>query len=99
MITKQATDRGCRHSRKGSGMDHRFEPGQRATLAVFVLWSLGWKAVSLWHAARDGSKTWYAALLLANTAGILDAIYVFRFSSWGRARRSRREGVVSGHVS
>lgn len=70
-------------------MDHRHSPGQRALFSVLVTWGLGWKAVSLWHAARDGSKPWYVTLLLANTVGILDAIYIFRFSSWGRARRSR----------
>lgn len=69
-------------------MGYTFNSGQRAGLSVLVVWSLGWKAVSLWHAARDGSKPWYAALLLVNSAGILDAIYLFRLSSWGRARRS-----------
>ncbi len=69
-------------------MEHRFSPGQRAFFSGVVVWGVAWKAVSMWHAARDGSKPWYTALLLANTAGILDAIYIFRFSSWGRARRS-----------
>jgi len=68
-------------------MDYKFNKRQGALLAVLVSWSLGWKAVSLWHAARDGSKPWYSALLLVNSAGILDAIYIFKFSSWASSRR------------
>lgn len=67
-------------------MDVKFDKRQGLLLAVLVSWSLGWKAVSLWHAARDGSKPWYSALLLVNSAGILDAIYIVR-------SRSRSEGA------
>lgn len=42
-----------------------------------VIWSYIWKGLALWRAARNGSKTWYVALLILNTAGILDIIYYF----------------------
>lgn len=77
-------------------MTHESSSGQRALFFVLVLWGLAWKAVAMWHAARDGSKRWYSTLLFVNTAGILDAIYIFRFSSWGRARRSRGSQISCG---
>ena len=42
-----------------------------------VIWSYIWKGLALWRAARNDSKAWYVALLILNTAGILDIIYYF----------------------
>jgi hypothetical protein len=42
-----------------------------------IIWSLAWKAWSLWLAARRGEKIWFGLLLIANTFGILDIIYIF----------------------
>ena len=53
---------------------------QQTGLGLLVLWSLGWKGASLWRAARDGSRPWFIALLLVNSAGLLDALYLFRVS-------------------
>ena len=53
------------------------DPGARALIGVAVAWSLAWKGLSLWRAARNGSKPWFVALLLSNTLGVLDAIYLF----------------------
>ena len=62
-------------------MEHkRPEPAQLALISVLAAWTLAWKGASLWHAAKDDSKPWFIALLLSNTAGILDAIYIFRAS-------------------
>jgi len=52
-------------------------PAQRAIFVGVVAWSLAWKGASLWRAARNGSKPWFVALLLSNTLGVLDAIYLF----------------------
>ena len=65
----------------GHWMEHkRPEPAQLALISVLAAWTLAWKGASLWHAAKDDSKPWFIALLLSNTAGILDAIYIFRVS-------------------
>lgn len=42
-----------------------------------VFWSLFWKGWALWVAAHEESKGWFAALLVLNTAGILEIIYIF----------------------
>ena len=49
-------------------------------LALLIIWSLAWKALALWKAAREGSKIWFVVLLLVNTAGILEIIYIFTIS-------------------
>lgn len=41
-----------------------------------AIWSLFWKALALWHAARRGSRAWFVVLLILNTAGILEIIYL-----------------------
>jgi hypothetical protein len=54
--------------------------GQQAGIGLLVLWSLAWKGASLWRAARDGNRPWFVGLLLVNSAGLLDALYLFRVS-------------------
>jgi len=46
-------------------------------LLLLILWSLFWKGLSLWHAARHGQSWWFVILLVLNTIGILDIIYLF----------------------
>jgi len=45
--------------------------------SLLVLWSSVWKAIALWKAARRGDVAWYVILLLLNTLGILEIIYIF----------------------
>lgn len=49
-------------------------------LLIVVLWSLVWKGMALWKAAREGSKVWFVVLLIVNTVGILDILYLYVFS-------------------
>lgn len=48
--------------------------------AVVLVWSLIWKGMALWQAARHGSKGWFVVLLIVNTLGILDILYIYVFS-------------------
>jgi len=50
------------------------------SIAVLVVWSLIWKGIALWKAARNESVRWYIALLIINTFGILEILYIFYFS-------------------
>jgi len=49
-------------------------------LSVLILWTLVWKGMALWKAARHGHKIWFVALLLINTAGLLEILYIYFFS-------------------
>ncbi len=46
-------------------------------LALIVLWTIPWKGVALWKAARNSDKIWFIALFLLNTLAILEIIYIF----------------------
>ncbi len=46
-------------------------------LAALVAWSLAWKGLALWYAARHNQKGWFIALLLINTLGVLEIFYIY----------------------
>jgi len=45
-----------------------------------MIWTLIWKGVALWRAARNNHHGWFIALLLINTLGILEILYIYIFS-------------------
>lgn len=51
-----------------------------ALLVALVLWSLIWKGLALWRAARAGQPVWYVVLLVVNTAGLLEIAYLLFFA-------------------
>ena len=42
-----------------------------------VIWTLVWKGFALWRSAELKQKYWFIAILLINTLGILEIIYLF----------------------
>lgn len=52
---------------------HAFGP----FLFLLVVWSIFWKGLGLWHSGQRGHVWWFVAMLLLNTAGILELIYLF----------------------
>ena len=46
-------------------------------LVLVMIWSMVWKGLALWRAARNGDNAWYIVMLILNTAGILEIIYYF----------------------
>jgi len=49
-------------------------------LLLILAWTLPWKGVALWKAAKNSHKGWFVALLILNTLAILEIIYIFYFS-------------------
>ncbi len=47
--------------------------------AVLALWSIPWKGYSLWIASKNTHRWWFVVLLLVNSIGILEIIYIFGF--------------------
>jgi len=45
-------------------------------IVLISLWSIPWKGMALWKAAQLSHKRWFIVLLLVNTIGILDIIYI-----------------------
>jgi divalent metal cation (Fe/Co/Zn/Cd) transporter len=52
-----------------------------AMLLIIVAWSLVWKGLALWKSAREGSNIWFVVMLIVNTVGILEILYLFVFSN------------------
>jgi hypothetical protein len=57
----------------GTGLSASFGPW----LLFLIVWSLFWKGLALWHAGRRGSAWWFVIMLVINTVGILEIIYLF----------------------
>lgn len=45
-------------------------------LFIIMAWSLVWKGLALWRAGQLRHKTWFVVLLIVNTVGILDILYL-----------------------
>lgn len=48
-------------------------------IPLIVVWTLAIKGFALWHAARNSQTWWFIALLIVNTLGILEIIYLVWF--------------------
>jgi len=46
---------------------------------LLITWAIVWKGIALWHAARNSQLVWYIALLIVNTVGILEILYLVFF--------------------
>jgi len=49
-------------------------------LGLVAAWTLFWKGWALWRSARLSQKKWFIVLLVLNTVGILEILYLFVFS-------------------
>ena len=47
---------------------------------AIAIWTIIWKGTALWKAAQNKSMPWFVVLLIVNTMGILEIIYIFFFS-------------------
>jgi methionyl-tRNA synthetase len=62
-----------------------FAPGFMSVLMPFLvpalIWSLVWKGLALYKAARNDQKGWFCVLLVLNTLGIVEIVYLLFFSN------------------
>lgn len=49
-------------------------------LPLLIVWGLFWKGLALWHSAQRSEPRWFIAVLLINTLGILELVYLFAFA-------------------
>jgi len=47
---------------------------------LLMVWSIIWKGLALWKAAKQDKKGWFVILLIVNTIGILEILYLYVFS-------------------
>ena len=48
-------------------------------ILLAILWTIPWKGVALWKAAKNNHKRWFIVILVMNTLGILEILYIFVF--------------------
>lgn len=49
-------------------------------LGLLIVWSMTWKAIATWRAARNNHLGWFIALFIINTLGALEIIYLTFFA-------------------
>ena len=57
-------------------------------LVLMLVWSLVWKGLALWRASRNGQRIWYIVLLLVNTLGLLEILYL---NLWEKNEEEEKE--------
>jgi uncharacterized membrane protein len=60
-------------------------------LTIIGIWSLVWKGIALWKSARKNQSIWFIILLVINTMGILEILYIFVFSKIGLDEKRHRQ--------
>ena len=48
-------------------------------IILLIVWSFIWKGIALWKCGRNNQLGWYIVLLIINTAGILEILYILFF--------------------
>ena len=56
-------------------------------ILIIILWTIIWKGLGLWYAAKNKQKGWFVVLLVFNTLGILPLVYLL----WNRPKYKQIE--------
>jgi hypothetical protein len=55
------------------------DPTKSTLFLLLTLWAIPWKGVALWRATRHNQLYWFIAILVLNTFGIVEIIYLAFF--------------------
>jgi hypothetical protein len=50
-----------------------------AVILLLAVWELVWKGFALWRASKNNQQAWFVVMLILNTAGILEILYLYVF--------------------
>ena len=66
-------------------------------IVIITIWTIPWKVYSVWTAVKNNHKKWFVALVLLNTAGILEIFYIFKIAkkSWADVKKDFRRAWES----
>lgn len=62
-------------------------------IALVALWTIFWKGMALWKSARLGHKYWFVALLVINTLGVLEILYIYFWSKKAKPANKENSGL------
>ena len=57
------------------------DPKFQIIFLLLAAWSLVWKGFALWKAAKNAHRNWFIVMLVLNTFGILEIVYIFYFAA------------------
>lgn len=63
-----------------------FGPGLIALFGLVMLWSFIWKGLALWKAGNNKQLPWFIVLLVVNTLGMLEIVYLL----WFQKKRAQK---------
>ncbi len=63
----------------GSNSSLTLTSHQISLIALALIWELVWKGFALWRAGRNNQGVWFIVLLLVNTLGLLEIVYLVAF--------------------
>lgn len=46
-----------------------------------IIWTTIWKGIALWKAAKRDDQAWFVIMLIVNTLGILEIIYIYTIAN------------------
>ncbi|MFA6549780.1 MAG: DUF5652 family protein [Candidatus Gracilibacteria bacterium] len=52
------------------------DPIKGKLIILLLIWSFIWKGVALWKAGKNNQLPWFIVILLLNTVGILEIVYI-----------------------
>lgn len=59
----------------------QLSPFVSISLLVAFIWTIFWKGLAFWRAARSGQKYWLVTFLIINNdLGIIEIVYLFWFA-------------------
>jgi len=64
-----------------------------AVLVFILIWSLVWKGLALWKSAISKHKIWFVVILVTNTIGILEILYLYVFSKMDWNKNNKDNSV------
>jgi methionyl-tRNA synthetase len=60
---------------------------------LMAAWTLPWKGIALWKAAKNNQKIWFVIIFLLNSLAILDIIYIVFV---GKEKKEEKKEVKNG---
>ncbi len=62
----------------GSGFMNapQWTPSALIIFVALIFWGLVWKGAALWVAAKRNDKFWFVVILVTNTLGVIEIIYL-----------------------
>ncbi len=49
-------------------------------LVILIIWTFIWKGLALWKSSKLDQPIWFALMLVINTVGMLEIIYLILYS-------------------